>query len=181
MTGVQTCALPISQPAALYLRAGHTEVTLEDAFMIPRVDAPSEILHIKLYPVGVFLLYSDYNAAVLVGIADCVAQEIGEYPGYLLAVDIQFGDFLCRIVHLNVDVELVRLYLIGFYRIFNQFYRPGDVRLELEHSALHLCHVEQFTGYAQKPFAVLPYAVRQFLLLRVQTADAVVREQLQAH
>lgn len=45
-----------SQPAALYLSARHTEITLENALVVAGIDASTEIPHIELYVMPVLLL-----------------------------------------------------------------------------------------------------------------------------
>ena len=77
-----------SQSAALYLGARHSEVSLEDAVMIPWVDATSEITH-KHCDVMFVLLFSTYDAAsIFRRIAYGIAQQIGENPSYLLTIYI---------------------------------------------------------------------------------------------
>ena len=131
-----------SQSAALYLGARHSEVSLEDTVMIPRVDATSEITH-KHCDVMFVMLFGTYDdASIFRRIAYGIAQQIGEHPSYLLAIYIQLAYFLLRVFHLYVDMEFVGLHLIGLDGIVDEFDRPCYMRLQLQRPALHLCHVE---------------------------------------
>ena len=44
---------------------------------------------------------------------------------------LQFTDFLLRILHFYLNIKLIRLHLISFDRILNQFNRFGDLRHQL--------------------------------------------------
>ena len=88
------------QPAALHFGTRHAEITLENALMVTRVDAPSEILHENLD--RLFMLHGpDDDARILGGMVDGVGEEVGDDPCDLFVVDEQFRYFF-RILHFHI-------------------------------------------------------------------------------
>lgn len=97
-----------SQSAALYLGAGHTEVALEDAFVITRVYASSEILYIQPHMVLVLLQGSYNHPVVFRRISYGIAKQISQHPCYFLAIDIELAYFLLWVIQTfsQADISL---------------------------------------------------------------------------
>src|SRR5699024_3732077 len=80
------------QSAALYLGARYAEIAVENALVVTRVDAPSEIPHVDFD--RLFVLYGAHDDARFFGrVVDGVRQQVGDDPRDLFAVDEQFRDF----------------------------------------------------------------------------------------
>jgi hypothetical protein len=62
--------------------------------------------------VVVLLACPDDHTTGLGRITDGIAQQVGQHPGYFLAVDKELPDFL-RIVHFHLYSEFLSLYAIG--------------------------------------------------------------------
>ena len=92
-----------SEAASLRLRTGHAEIAVENALMITRVYAATEILNVDIDPV-VMLLGAHDDTGIFGRVVDRVGQQVGNDPRDLLVVDEQFRYFF-RILHFHIAVE----------------------------------------------------------------------------
>ena len=153
---------------------------LENTFVVTRVYALSEILYKHGNMVVVLLACPDDHTTGLGRITDGIAQQVGQHPGYFLAVDKELPDFL-RIVHFHLYSEFLSLYAIGLDSIVNQFDGLGNLRFQLQFSTLYLRHIEQLARDTEQPLTVLFNASRKFLLFGVQSSHTLVFQKLQTH
>ena len=167
------------QPAALHFGTRHAEITLENALMVTRVDAPSEIPHVDFD--RLFVLYGAHDDARFFGrVVDGVRQQVGDDPRDLLVVDEEFRN-LFGIVHLDETAEPLGQNLRSLYGVVYQFDRLGYFRYQFKFAGLDLGHVQQFARDRKQAVAALLDARDELFLLAVQRSQPVVAEQLQTH
>ena len=70
----------------MYFCSRHSEITVEYALMIARVDSLPKVLYIDFDHIAV-LVSADNDATVFFGITYGIAYKIGKYPCYFFAVD----------------------------------------------------------------------------------------------
>ena len=68
------------------LDSRHSEITVEYALMIARVDSLPKVLYVDFDHIAV-LVSADNDATVFFGITYGIAYKIGKYPCYFFAVD----------------------------------------------------------------------------------------------
>ena len=168
-----------SEAAALHFRARHAEVTVEDALVVARVDAASEVLHENIDLI-VALRCPDDDPRPFGRVVDRVRQQVRDHPGDFFAVDEQLRD-LFGVFDFDETAETFGQHSRRRHRVVDQFDRFGDLRHQLQLARLDLGQIQQLAGDAEQPVAVFADALREGFLLVVQRPEPAVFEQVQAH
>ena len=170
-----------TQATALNFCARNSKVSLKNTFVITGINAFSEIAHENFHVPRIRLACTNHYPAIFRRIANSIAQQVRQDPCNFFTIHIQLVNFLLGIVNFYINIEFFSLHTICLDCIVNKFNRFCDNRLQLQFTALHLSHIQQFACNRQQTFTVFLYILRQFLLFRIQRANALIVEQLLTH